>query len=102
MADQSSDNCTSIGFGYKEVNGQLTNEKAIIFRFKEKKPISDLSPNEIIPNTITINGETLRTDVCQGEDEFVAYEACPSSFYSWSSNSTLNPTGNIHHLNNHK
>ena len=93
LANHSSDNCTSIGFGYKEVNGQLTNEKAIIFRFKEKKPIEDLLPNEIIPTTITINGETLRTDVCQGEDEFVAYEACPSNFYFWSSNSTLNPTG---------
>ena len=93
LASNSSDNCTSIGFGFKEVNGVLTKERAIIFRFKEKKPISDLSPNEIIPTTITINGETLKTDVCQGEDEFVAYEACPSSFYSWSSNSTLNPTG---------
>ena len=36
LADNSSDNCTSIGFGYKEVNGVLTNKKALIFRFKEK------------------------------------------------------------------
>ena len=36
LADISSDNCTSIGYGYKEVNGKLTKEKAIIFRFKEK------------------------------------------------------------------
>lgn len=93
LAKNSSDNCTSIGYGFKEVDGKLTNEKAIIFRFKEKKPISELSESEIIPKTITINGEILRTDVCQGEDEFMAYEACPSSFYSWSSNSTLNPTG---------
>ena len=93
LASNSTDNCTSIGYGFKEVNGVLTKERAIIFRFKEKKPISDLSPNEIIPTTITINGETLKTDVCQGEDEFVAYEACPSSFYSWSSNSSLNSTG---------
>jgi len=93
LAKNSSDNCTSIGYGFKEVDGKLTNEKAIIFRFKDKKPISELSESEIIPKTITINGEILRTDVCQGEDEFMAYEACPSSFYSWSSNSTLNPTG---------
>jgi hypothetical protein len=93
LADNSSDNCTSIGYGYKEVNGKLTNEKAFIFRFKEKKPLSELSDNEIIPNTIEVNGQTLKTDVCQGEDHFTAYEACPSSFYSWSSNSTLNPTG---------
>ena len=93
LADNSSDNCTSIGYGYKEVNGKLTNEKAFIFRFKEKKPLSELSDNEIIPNTIEVNGQTLKTDVCQGEDHFTAYEACPSSFYSWSSNTTLNPTG---------
>ena len=58
LANHSSDNCTSIGFGYKEVNGQLTNEKAIIFRFKEKKPIEDLLPNEIIPTTITTNSSS--------------------------------------------
>ena len=92
LAAESSDNCTSVGFGFKEVNGKLTKEKAIIFRFKEKKPIEDLLPNEIIPSSITIGNEELRTDVCQGEDEFVAYEACPSDFYFWSSNSTLNPT----------
>lgn len=93
LAAESSDNCTSVGFGFKEINGKLTKEKAIIFRFKEKKPIEDLLPNEIIPNSIMIGNEELRTDVCQGEDEFVAYEACPSDFYFWSSNSTLNPTG---------
>lgn len=93
LADNSSDNCTSIGYGYKEVNGKLTKEKALIFRFKEKKPLSELSDNEIIPNTIEVNGQTLKTDVCQGEDQFTAYEACPSNFYSWSSNTTLNPTG---------
>jgi hypothetical protein len=93
LAKNSSDNCTSIGFGFKEVNGELTDERALIFRFKEKKPISDLLPSEIVPKTITVGNETLQTDVCQGEDRFVAYEACPSSFYSWSSNSSLNPTG---------
>ena len=93
LAKNSSDNCTSIGFGFKEVNGELTDERALIFRLKEKKPIADLLPSEIVPKTITVGNETLQTDVCQGEDRFVAYEACPSSFYSWSSNSSLNPTG---------
>ncbi len=93
LAKNSSDNCTSIGFGFKEVNGELTDERALIFRFKEKKPIADLLPSEIVPKTITVGNETLQTDVCQGEDRFVAYEACPSSFYSWSNNSSLNPTG---------
>ena len=37
LAKNSSDNCTSIGFGFKEVNGELTDERALIFRFKEKK-----------------------------------------------------------------
>ena len=35
---QKSDDCTSIGYGFKEKDGILTDEKSIIFSFKEKKP----------------------------------------------------------------
>lgn len=93
LAEISAEDCTSIGYGFKEINGKLTNERAIIFKFKQKKPLSDLSDDEIIPDSISVGNEVIRTDVCEGIDTFVAYEACPSNFYSWSSNSTLNPTG---------
>lgn len=93
LNSQMSDSCTAVGYGFKEKDGKITKEKSIIFTFKEKKPLSELSPDEIIPNEIQVGDETLKTDVQEGTNKYVAYEACPSSFYYWSSNSTLNPTG---------
>ena len=93
LAKQSSDNCTSVGYGFKEKNGKITKEKSIIFTFKQKKPLEELTPEEIIPDTITIGNETLKTDVQEGVNKLVAYEACPSNFYYWSSDSSLNPDG---------
>ena len=95
LASQSSEDCTSVGYGFKEVDGKLTKEKSIIFTFKKKKPIEELTPDEIIPSTITIGDQVLKTDVTEGTNEYMAYEACPSSFYTWSSNSTLNPSGQV-------
>ena len=93
LNSQMSDNCTAVGYGYKEKNGKLTKEKSIIFTFKQKKPLSELSPDEIIPNEIQVGDEILKTDVQEGTNKYVAYEACPSTFYSWSSDSSLNPDG---------
>jgi hypothetical protein len=88
-----SEDCVSVEYGYKEVNGILTDEKSIIFTFVKKKPISEIPINEVIPSHIELNGDTIRTDVKEGENYLTADVACPSSFYSWSSDSSLNPTG---------
>lgn len=93
LASQMSEECTAVGYGFKEKNGKITKEKSIIFTFKQKKPLSELKPDEIIPDEIQVGNEVLKTDVQQGINKLMAYEACPSSFYSWSTNSTLNPTG---------
>ena len=93
LATQMSEECTSVGYGFKEKDGKLTNEKSIIFTFKQKKPLSQLNPDEIVPDKIQIGTEILKTDVQEGINELTAYEACPSSFYSWSSISALNPNG---------
>lgn len=90
---QKSDDCTSIGYGFKEKDGILTEEKSIIFSFKEKKPLSELTQEEIVPDYITISNKNIKTDVIQGQDFLLANVACPTSFYSWSSDSSLNPTG---------
>lgn len=95
LASQSPEDCTSVGYGFKEVNGKLTKEKSIIFTFKKKKPFEELSPEEIVPSTITVGDQVLKTDVTEGTNEYMAVEACPSSFYTWSSNSTLNPGGQV-------
>ena len=93
LASQMTEECTSVGYGFKEKDGKLTKEKSIIFTFKQKKPLSELNSDEVIPETIEVGNDLLKTDVREGINEFMAYEACPSSFYRWSSNSTLNPDG---------
>jgi len=91
LASKMSEECTAVGYGFKEKDGKLTKEKSIIFTFKNKKPLSELKPDEIIPDEIQVGNEVLKTDVQQGINKLMAYEACPSSFYTWSSNSSLNP-----------
>ena len=93
LADNSSEDCTSISYGFKESGGKLTKEKSIIFSFKKKKKLSELTSAEIIPQNIKIGDEVIKTDVQEGTNEFAAYEACPSNFYFWSGNNALNPTG---------
>lgn len=56
-------NITSIGYGYKMVRGQQTDDLAIVYSVKEKKPLSELSLEEIIPSIISINGNPVKTDV---------------------------------------
>jgi len=59
----STPNVNSISYGYKFVGKEQTDELCIIYGVEEKKPISELSPEEILPNEITIGEQVLRTDV---------------------------------------
>jgi hypothetical protein len=56
-------NITSISYGYKHVNNIQTDELCIVYTVKEKKPISELLPSEIISSTIVIDNQILKTDV---------------------------------------
>jgi phosphatidylethanolamine-binding protein (PEBP) family uncharacterized protein len=64
-----SDNTPSdvgVGYGFKQTNGIYTGEVCIVFSVKEKKPLSNLSDNEILPSEIKISeNKTLNTDVIQ-------------------------------------
>jgi hypothetical protein len=60
---QSTPNINSISYGFKFVGGKQTNELCIIYGVEEKKPLSELSPEEILPSEITIGDQVLRTDV---------------------------------------
>lgn len=75
-------NANSISYGFKEKNGIVTDEQSFIFTFNEKKPLSELNEDEIIPNEIETNGTILKTDVTEGEISFTG-EYCPSDFYNW-------------------
>lgn len=59
-----------IGWGPKEKNGTETNEYCIVFTVNEKKPLNELSSEQIIPKNLEISFENLekiaiKTDVVE-------------------------------------
>ena len=64
-------NATSIGFGKKQSNGVETGEFAIIVGVKEKKDISLVPANEVIPVEVVVNNESLKTDIIEVYENFV-------------------------------
>lgn len=82
-----------VGYGKKTVGGKLTDEDAIIFTVLKKKPLDEIPEDEVLPSQIDIEGESLSTDVEEGQYEFASItnaEWCPSGFYSWDSNPPVN------------
>jgi hypothetical protein len=81
----------SIGWGPKEKNGQRTNEYGMIFTVLEKKPLSELSPEQIIPKNFQIevkNSETklsenltFKTDIVEPKkhNKIITYCHTPSN-----------------------
>lgn len=76
--ENTNDNIVGVGYSYKLTNGQQTDNLCISFSVNNKKDISELSPSEILPKTININGKEYLTDVKQQQLQFFA-NAC----YSW-------------------
>lgn len=71
-----------VGYGYKIQNGEDTRENSIIFFVPQKKPLSELNPDEVLPNEEIHLGDTiLKTDVIE-VGEVTAF-ACNSSCDSW-------------------
>jgi len=55
-----------VGYSFKKTDGVYTGEICISFTVKEKKPLSELSEDEILPSEIYVNDKlTLKTDVIQ-------------------------------------
>lgn len=55
-----------VGYSFKQTGGVYNGEICISFSVKEKKPLSELSEDEILPSEIKINNNlTLKTDVIQ-------------------------------------
>jgi uncharacterized delta-60 repeat protein len=59
------DNVTSVGYGYKYKNQHKTDQLSIVFGVKKKKILSELSSEEIIPDTITIDNLEYSTDIVE-------------------------------------
>ena len=53
----------SVGYGYKKIGGNVTDELCIIISIKQKKPLSELSSDEIIPTEIQLSTGKIKTDV---------------------------------------
>lgn len=54
-----------INFGKKAVGGKYTDEDCIVFNVEKKKPLSELSKDEILPKSIKIGNKVYKTDVRQ-------------------------------------
>lgn len=60
-----SKNLIGIGWGPKTVRGIETGEYCLVFNVSQKKPLSELLPNEVIPSYIIINYEHYVTDIVE-------------------------------------
>ena len=59
----STPNINSVSYGYKFVGKEQTDELCIMFGVEEKKPLSELTPEEILPSEIIVGEQILKTDV---------------------------------------
>jgi len=73
------DNVIGVGYGYKTVNGIMTNEEAIVFTVKQKLSKTQLTKEQLLPQKINIDNKTISTDVVQGSYELF----CDAEFYNW-------------------
>lgn len=75
------ENIIGVGYGYKTINGILTDEKSIVFSVKEKIPKDQLTEDQLLPNEININDQLIKTDVVQKDFKLLG---CDPGFYLWS------------------
>jgi len=59
------DYVTVVSYGFKIKNNLKTQEKCIIFGVKKKKRIEEVPEEEILPATINVNGQEIKTDVVE-------------------------------------
>ena len=75
----------SVGYSTKIKNGEDTGEYCIRFGVIEKKPLSELKSNEILPSEIEIDGEIYKTDVIKTELvlPLVCESTTQTNCYNW-------------------
>lgn len=85
------ENVNSVFYGRKIVDGKLTDELGFIFMVNEKKPLSELNSDEIIPDKIFIDEEGIKTDVLESKPELALYcKYCDPNFYDWQTTPPIN------------
>lgn len=75
----------SVGYSTKIKNGEDTGEYCIRFGVIEKKPLSELKSNEILPSEIEIDGDIYKTDVIKTELvlPLVCESTTQTNCYNW-------------------
>ena len=61
------DSVHAVGWGYKTKNGITTDELCVVFSVVSKKPLAELTQEEILPTTLIVDNETVKTDVVESE-----------------------------------
>lgn len=64
---ETDDNIVSVGWGFKYVNGEITDERCLSYTVEKKIPINEIPEENRIPKEITISGVTFTTDIIEGE-----------------------------------
>jgi hypothetical protein len=82
LYDSTPENVVAVGYGRKIIDGKITSELSIIFGVTEKKPLSEIPENELLPSTILIDGENVKTDIVEWETPTILAD-CSSDFYNW-------------------
>lgn len=89
---QSTPEGVGVMLGNKITNGEYTGEESIVFTVEKKKPLSDLSIDEILPSEVEIDGKIYKTDVF--ESGKIETFACPTNItnacYAWQSTPPAN------------
>lgn len=67
ITNSNKNNLIGIGWGPKYIKGERKKDYCINYFVSEKKPLSALSSDEIIPKSVVVKNENLATDVIQAE-----------------------------------
>ena len=59
------DSVHGVGYGYKTKNGIKTDELSVVFSVLNKKPLAELTQEEILPTSLIIDNEIIKTDVIE-------------------------------------
>ena len=59
------DSVHGVGYGYKTKNGIKTDELCVVFSVLNKKPLAELTQEEILPTSLIIDNETIKTDIIE-------------------------------------
>lgn len=67
LFDVTPEDVNSVSYGFKFKNGEKTDKLSIIFGVNQKKPLSEVKSDEVLPSEIVIDGKIYLTDVVEHE-----------------------------------